>query len=327
VISVKASRVNWPLKQPFRIARGVEYDVDCIHVKLSDASGNTGRAEALGVNYEGETSSSMLEQIASVEADIMGGASRETLQRLLPAGGARNALDCAMWDLEAKQTRVPAWRSAGLPALAGIETACTVGMMSESELRQQLKNIANYTWLKVKTDSDSGIDPIRIIHEAVPQAKIIVDPNQHWTSDVLLKHQQALQKLNVVLIEQPLPVGEDDCLEFLDLLVPIAADESFTDSSTIDALCKKYDVLNIKLDKTGGLTEALLCAHKAKSFGMRLMVGCMLGSSLSMAPGMLVAQLCDYVDLDGPLLQAADCDNPLLYHGSFVSPPTAALWG
>jgi L-Ala-D/L-Glu epimerase len=327
MISVHAERIRWPLRQPFRIARGIEYDVDCIHVKLMDAAGNVGRGEALGVNYEGESAETMLQQVASVKDAIARGISRDELQSLLPCGGARNAIDCALWDLEAKQSGIPAWKRAQLPMLAGVETAFTVGLMDETELRKYVKNITAYTVLKIKTNAELGLDPIRIVHEAVPNARLIVDPNQYWTASLLVKNQQALLDLNVALVEQPLPVGDDDALAGLNLTVPVAADESFTDASSIPALKEKYDVLNIKLDKTGGLTEALKCAELAKKHGLRLMVGCMLGSSLSMAPGMLIAQLCDFVDLDGPLLQAADCDDPLTYVGSRVSPPSAALWG
>jgi L-Ala-D/L-Glu epimerase len=327
MISVYAERVRWPLRQPFRISRGVEYDVDCIHVKLTDENGFVGRGEALGVNYAGESSETMLQQVAAVTNAIARGISRDELQPLLPAGGARNAIDCALWDLEAKRSGIPAWQRAQLPALASVETAFTVGLMDENELRQYAKNLTAYTMLKIKTNAEFGLEPIRIVHNAVLNARLIVDPNQSWTASMLVKYQQELVDLNVVLLEQPLPVGDDDELINVRSAVPIAADESFTDASSILALSKKYDVLNIKLDKTGGLTEALQCAHQAKSLGLKLMVGCMLGSSLSMAPGMLIAQLCDFVDLDGPLLQAEDCDNPLTYTGSQVSPPSAALWG
>jgi L-Ala-D/L-Glu epimerase len=327
MISVYAERVRWPLRQPFRIARGVEYDVDCIHVKLVDVAGNIGRGEALGVNYEGESSETMLQQVASVKDAVARGISRDELQSLLPCGGARNAIDCALWDLEAKESGIPAWKRAQLPTLAEVETAFTVGLMDEIELKQYVKNLTAYTVLKIKTNADFGLEPIRIVHQAVPNARLIVDPNQSWTTSLLVKYQQELLDLNVALLEQPLPVGGDDELADLRLAVPIAADESFTDSASIPALSEKYDVLNIKLDKTGGLTEALACARLAKLLGLKLMVGCMLGSSLSMAPAMLIAQLCDFVDLDGPLLQAADCNSPLTYVGSLISPPSAALWG
>jgi L-Ala-D/L-Glu epimerase len=327
MISVHADRIRWPLRQPFRISRGVEYDADCIHVKLVDADGFIGRGEALGVNYEGESFETMLQQVASVKDAIARGISRDELQLLLPCGGARNVIDCALWDLEAKQSGIPAWKRAQLPELVAVETAFTVGLMDETELRQYVKNLTAYTVLKIKTNAEFGLEPIRIVHNAVPNARLIVDPNQSWTASILAKYQQELVDLNVVLLEQPLPVSGDDELIDLRSVVPIAADESFTDASTILALSKKYDVLNIKLDKTGGLTEALRCARQAKSLGLKLMVGCMLGSSLSMAPAMLIAQLCDFVDLDGPLLQAMDCDNPLIYVGSQVSPPITALWG
>jgi L-Ala-D/L-Glu epimerase len=327
MISVQAQSVKWPLRQPFRISRGVEYDVDCIHVRLVDAAGNIGRGEALGVNYDGESSQTMLQQVTSVKDAIARGISRDELQPLLPCGGARNAIDCALWDLQAKQSGIPAWKRARLTELIGVETAFTVGLMNETELKQYVKDLTQYKIIKIKTNADFALDPIRIVHGLVPNARLIVDPNQSWTASILARYQQELIDLNVVLLEQPLPVGDDDALIDFRSVVPIAADESFTDASTIFALSKKYDVLNIKLDKTGGLTEALRCARQAKSLGLKLMVGCMLGSSLSMAPAMLIAQLCDFVDLDGPLLQAADCDNPLIYIGSQVGPPSSALWG
>jgi L-Ala-D/L-Glu epimerase len=317
----------WPLREPFRISRRTEYDVPCVQVRLTDATGNAGRGEALGVDYDGETMDSMMQQITGVQDALTRGATRLELQKMLPAGGARNALDCAMWDLEAKQTGVPAWKRAQLPALASVETAFTIGIMDETELRKKVKHLTTYTILKVKTNFDLGLEPVRIVNQAVPHAQLIVDPNQSWTPVQLMSYQHELVGLNVVLVEQPLPVGGDDELLDLRLTVPTAADESFTDAASIATLKDKYDVLNIKLDKTGGLTEALACVQQAKTHGLKLMVGCMLGSSLSMAPGILIAQLCDFVDLDGPLLQSFDCDHPLTYNGSFVSAPTPALWG
>jgi L-alanine-DL-glutamate epimerase-like enolase superfamily enzyme len=265
------------------------------------------------VDYAGETQATLIAQLEAVRDRIEAGVSRAQAQVLLPSGGARNALDCALWDLQAKQSGVPAWQAAGLDSCRPVETAYTCGMMDEAALRQMAR--------------DRSLDPVRIVHEELPQSRLIVDPNEAWGEAELRRFAGSFQALNVALLEQPVAAGEDDILRGLNLPVPVAADEAFDDRANLAALAGKYQVLNIKLDKTGGLTEALACARSGLAQGYRLMIGCMAGSSLSMAPAVLVAQLCDFVDLDGPLLQAGDVANPIGYLEGRIGAPTPVLWG
>lgn len=327
MIRIEVAEVRWPLVAPFTIARDTAHDIACIQVRLTDAHGHSARAEAIGVDYAGETIASMCVQIETVRERLEAGLSRAALQDLLPAGGARNALDCALWDLEAKQRGVPVWRLAGLPEPAPRATAYTFGIMDEAALRATVRAHDGFGVLKVKTDRDRGLDPVRIVHEEAPQARLIVDANTSWGAADLQRHAPHLSALGVALLEQPVDPRDDDCLRGLVLPVPVAADEAFVDRASLPKLVGKYQVLNIKLDKTGGLTEALACAQAGLAQGFRLMVGCMVGSSLSMAPATLVAQQCDFVDLDGPLLQSADCDHPIVYRDGMVGVPTPELWG
>jgi L-alanine-DL-glutamate epimerase-like enolase superfamily enzyme len=320
-------QVNWPLKVPFTISRDTQHEIPCIQVRLSDGWGHVGRGEAVGVDYAGETPASLLAEISAIRARIEAGVSRDELQMLLPAGGARNALDCALWDLEAKQCGQPVWRLAGLPSPSARPTAFTLGIMSETGLRAAASAHAHFQLLKIKTDRAHGLDPVRIVHEVAPSARLIVDPNASWGADELRRFAPELTALNVALLEQPLAPQHDEVLRGMKLPVPIAADEAFDDRSSLAGLAGKYQVLNIKLDKTGGLTEALACAREGQAQGFRLMIGCMVGSSLSMAPGTLIAQLCDFADLDGPLLQSADCDHPIVYRDGMIGVPSPELWG
>ena len=327
MLRLELSRVSWPMRTPFRISRITETQTDCVHVVLTDAEGHRGRGEAIGVDYAGETQATMIAQLEAVRDRIEAGVTLAEAQVLLPSGGARNALDCALWDLQARQSGVPAWQAAGLGGCHPVETAYTCGMMDETALRQMARDHADHGWIKVKTDRDRGLDPVRIVHEELPRARLIVDPNEAWGEAELRRFAGSFQALNVALLEQPVAAGEDDILRGLNLPVPVAADEAFDDRTNLSALAGKYQVLNIKLDKTGGLTEALACARAGLAQGYRLMIGCMAGSSLSMAPAVLVAQLCDFVDLDGPLLQEGDVANPIGYLEGRIGAPTPALWG
>ena len=328
MLKLKVATVDWRLRAPFTIARATQTSIECVQLALTDSTGRLGWSEAIGVDYAGETAATITAQIETVRGAIEAGVTIAAAQHLFPAGGARNALDCALWDLAAKRSGVPAWRTAGLDALQARPTAFTFGIMDEAALRQAARAHAGFTLLKVKTDREHGLDPVRIVHEEVPHARLIVDPNASWAEAELRRFAPALERLNVALLEQPVDPAADDVLRGVRLPVPVAADEAFTDRASIAALAVKYQVLNIKLDKTGGLTEALACARAGRAAGFDLMVGCMAGSSLSMAPGMLVAQLCTFVDLDGPLLQADDVDHAIHYGGDGrMEPPTAALWG
>lgn len=327
MIRVEVAEVRWPLVVPFAISRHTAHDIACLQLGLVDDAGRIGRAEAIGVDYAGETLDTMRADLEAVRGLIEAGASRAALQELLPAGGARNALDCALWDLEAKRSGLPAWQLAGLPPPVARPTAFTLGIMEETALRAAVRAHAEFGMLKVKTDRAHGLDPVRIVHEEAPRALLIVDANTSWGAAELERYAADFAKLGVALLEQPVDPRDDDCLRGLALPVPVAADEAFVDRASLPRLAGKYQVLNIKLDKTGGLTEALACAQEGLAQGFRLMVGCMVGSSLSMAPATLVAQRCDFVDLDGPLLQAADCDHPIVYRDGHIGVPTPALWG
>ena len=327
MLKLDVATVDWALREPFKISRETITSVTCIQVTLTDTQGNVGRGEAIGIDYAGETPESMIAQIESVRHAIELGLTLVGLQRLLPYGGARNAVDCALWDLEAKRSGVPAWKSAGLDRFEARPTAFSFGIMDEALLRATARRYADFPLLKIKTDKERGLDPVRILNEEVPNACFIVDPNQAWGAAELIRFAPDFEALNVTLLEQPIAVADDEVLRGLSLSVPVAADEAFNTRADIPGFVGKYQVLNIKLDKTGGLTEALACAKEGKDAGFALMVGCMIGSSLSMAPGIVIAQLCDYVDLDGPLLQAGDVEHPITYNNGMIAPPISQLWG
>jgi L-Ala-D/L-Glu epimerase len=327
MLKIDVNIVDWPLAVPFTISRETLYSIPCIQVTLTDAQGRVGRGEAVGVDYAGETPETMIAQIEAVRTAIESGITLDSLQPLLPPGGARNGVDCALWDLIAKQSGIPAWRTAGLKDFQPRPTAFSFGIMDEAALRATARKYAHFPLLKIKTNKELGLDPVRIIHEEAPRAKFIVDPNQAWGADDLNRFAPDMTKLNIALLEQPVAINDDEILRELSLPVPVAADEAFTDRSGIRGFIGKYQVLNIKLDKTGGLTEGMACVHAGRAAGFGLMIGCMVGSSLSMAPGTIVAQYCDFADLDGPLLQSTDVDYPLSYEGGMISTPTANLWG
>lgn len=327
MLTLTIEAVRWPLKVPFTIARETIGWIDCILVTLTDPAGHRGRGEAVGVDYAGETVAMMTAQLEALRPLIEAGIGLADAQSLLPAGGARNALDCALWDLAAKASGVRAFAAAGLAGLEARPTAFTFGIMTEAALRQAARDHRDFALLKVKTDRDHGLEPVRIVHEEAPAARLIVDPNESWTAIELGRFAPRLEALNVALLEQPVHPDADAVLRDLRLPVPVAADEAFGDRSDIAGLVGKYSHLNIKLDKTGGLTEALACAAAGRAAGFGLMVGCMVGSSLSMAPGVIIAQSCDFVDLDGPLLQAADMPDPISYISGMVGVPDPKLWG
>lgn len=318
---------SWTLKEPFEISREVITEQPVITLRLSDGRGHHGVAEAAGVDYDGETPASMASQIAATLPALHDDLSGEELLRLLPSGGARNALDCALWDLRAKQSGVPAWRSAGLPGLSAVTTALTIGLGDEASTRRKLRAARQFPLIKLKLDAERHRAVLDIAREEHPTARLLVDANQAWSLallEVLLPHMQAA---GVELIEQPLARGSDAVLAGLRSPIPLAADESCSDCASLPALVGRYEFINIKLDKCGGLTEGLALLASARTLGLGLMVGNMCGSSLAMAPACLLAQSCRYADLDGPLLQERDCTVPLHYDGASIQPPTAALWG
>lgn len=317
---------RWPLTEPFTVSRGTLHTADAVIVTL-EQDGARGRGEAYGIIYEGETTDSIVAQIEAVRPAIAGGAGREALMELLPVGGARCALDTAMWDLEAKRSARAVHALAGWAAPRTVETAFTIGMRPLAAMRAAAAARADHGLLKLKVDREDPLSFIREARAGAPASRFIVDPNQSWTVADIAAHQQELVSLGVVLLEQPVAADRDDGLAGFEAILPICADEAIHDRSDLARLRGKYSHINIKLDKTGGLTEAIALAEAALAEGFGLMVGCMAGSSLAMAPAHLIAQKCEFVDLDGPLLQSEDWPEAMVYESGWLHPPSRALWG
>jgi L-alanine-DL-glutamate epimerase-like enolase superfamily enzyme len=327
---------SWAYKVPFRVSRGAESALDVVVVTLTDADGLVGRGEAAGVDYDGETIALLRAQIEAVrpaiEQGIGAGGGRAALDftslaTLLPAGGARNAVDCALWDLTAKQRRTTAWQLAGMADPRPLTTSMTLGIDTDDAVAAGARRYAGWPLIKVKVDGERHVDAIRLVRAACPSAGLIVDPNQAWSCDLLNRLAPEMKSLGVVLIEQPVPRGEDETLRGYRGSIRLAADESVADRAGLSAVKDLYQVVNVKLDKTGGLTEALALARDARALGLQVMVGCMAGTSLAMAPGMVVGQLAEFVDLDGPLLHSEDREHGIAYDRGLMRLPTAALWG
>lgn len=334
MIDIRYDIESWDLIEPFEISRGTISAMPVLLVTLTDENGNIGRAEAAGVNYDGETPSSMVAQIESVlsmvrdslKANVIADAI-QAVQQLLAPGGARNALDCALWDLRAKQSGIPAWNTAGLPPLQPLTTVFTLGLGTEEDTRRKARYAQHFPLLKLKCDGERNVDVVRWVREEHPSARIAVDANQSWNRDLLEHIMPQLVELGVEMVEQPVRRGEDAQLDGMFSLLPLAADESCTDRASLEGLANRYQYVNIKLDKCGGLTEAMLMADEATQLGMHLMVGNMCGTSLGMAPAFLLGQRCAYVDLDGPLLQRLDREHPMTCKDGVMQPPEPELWG
>lgn len=317
---------RWPLVEPFTVSRGTMFTADGVIVRL-EQDGVAGHGEAYGITYEGETTESIVAQLEAVRPAVEAGIARADLPDVLPVGGARCALDAALWDLEAKRCGRPVHELAGLPAPQAVETAFTIGMRPLSEMRAAAAAKAHFGLLKLKVNREDPVSFVREARAGAPRSRFIVDPNQSWTVADIAAHEQALAGLGVVLLEQPVAVGEDDALREFRSILPICADEAIHDRGDLPRTRGKYSHINIKLDKTGGLTEALALADAALQEGFGLMVGCMAGSSLAMAPAHLIAQRCEFVDLDGPLLQSEDWPDAMAYADGWICPPSPALWG
>ncbi|OYY70051.1 dipeptide epimerase [Sphingomonas sp. 28-63-12] len=327
MISCSVTTESWDYQTPFRIARGVADALDVIVVELRDATGHIGRGEAAGVDYDGDLIGDMVAQIEAFGGTLPTGLDRTALLDVLPAGGARNALDCALWDLEAKASGVPAWQTAGLTNALPVTTASTIGIGTPDEVWAKALTMTDWPLIKIKVDGDSHIELIRIVHDICPAARLIVDANQAWSFAQLDALAPELATLGVALIEQPLAKGNDGALRAYRHAVPLAADESCTDRASVAALAGLYHFVNIKLDKTGGLTEALAVAAAARQHQLGIMIGCMAGTSLAMAPAAIIAQQAGFVDLDGPLLHTNDRLHGLKYKHGAMEFPEPALWG
>ena len=323
---------SWAYKVPFRVSRGAESALEVVVVTLTDAEGRVGRGEAAGVDYDGETIPLLCAQIEALRPTIEAGLSQGTLDvaalaTLLPPGGARNAVDCALWDLTAKQRRTSVWELAQVMNPRRLTTSITLGIDTDEAVAAGARRYADWPLIKVKVDGARHLDVIRLVHTTCPAAGLIVDPNQAWSCDLLNRLAPEMQTLGVVLIEQPVPRGEDDTLRAYRGTLRLAADESVADRAGLAKVADLYQVVNVKLDKTGGLTEALALARDARSRGLQVMVGCMAGTSLAMVPGMVVGQMAEFVDLDGPLLHSADREHGIEYDRGLMRLPSAILWG
>jgi len=323
-ISVRTE--TWPSLIPFRIAN-ITFDDFPLIVCEIEQDGVVGSGEALGVYYHDETPASMTAEIQSVIAELEAGADRRQLLELLPPGGARFAVDSALWDLEAQLSGVSAWEAAGVTA-ATVETVFTIGLEAEpAEMAAKATAAADYSLFKVKLNNDRPVERVAAIREARLDARMIVDVNQGWDFAQLVDCAPELHRLGVLMIEQPLPRGDDAELEGYESPAPLCGDESCLHLGEFETAARRYDIINIKLDKTGGLTHALELANAARAADKRLMTGCMGGTSLSMAPSHIVAQMSDFVDIDGPLLIGDDRPGGLVYTGGEVSLPTERFWG
>ena len=310
------------LAQVFTISRGSRTEAKVLTVKV-EKDGVTGWGECVPYARYNETLESVTAEIEGLPAYF----TRNELQDLLPAGAARNAVDCALWDLEAKQTGKRVWELAGLPEPKPEITAYTLSLDTPEKMQAQAAENAHRPLLKIKLGTPDDMPRLQAVRAGAPEAKIIIDANEGWSAEVYADLAPHLVELGVELVEQPLPAGEDDALVGMDRPVPVCADESCHDRTSLPKLVGKYDVVNIKLDKTGGLTEALKLRDEALAQGYDVMVGCMVGSSLAMAPATLVAQGASVTDLDGPLLLAEDRPEPLNFDAAGVHPPKSALWG
>ena len=321
---------HWPIAGSFVISRGAKSESVVVVAELSDGRAR-GRGECVPYARYGESVESVTAAIEAMRAPLAAGLDRQGLQQAMPPGAARNALDCAFWDLEAKRSGRAIHELAGLPAPRPLITAYTISLGAPAAMAAAAAKAASRALLKVKLggNGDHGGDPARIaaVRAAAPRATLIVDANEGWNERNLAANLAACAQAGVVLVEQPLPQGGDGALAALKRPLAVCADESAHDRASLPALVGKYDAVNIKLDKAGGLTEALAMAGEARRLGFAIMVGCMVATSLSMAPAMLLAQAAQYVDLDGPLLLEGDRPGGLIYRDSLVFPPLPALWG
>ncbi len=322
-----AARIErWPIAGGFTISRGSKTEAVTVIAEISHG-GHTGRGECVPYPRYGETPEATLAAILAARRALRGDVSREALQGILPAGAARNALDCALVDLEAKTGGRRAWELLGRPEPRACTTAFTISLGTPEAMAAATAKAANRPLLKIKLGGEGDAERIAAVRKEAPESELIVDANEAWTAADLERNLAACAAVGVTLVEQPLPAGQDEALARIRRPVAVCADESVHDRASLEALRERYDAINIKLDKAGGLSEALAMADAAQALGFEIMVGCMVGTSLSMAPAMLLTPQARFVDLDGPLLLAKDREHGLRYEGSTVYPPDPALWG
>jgi L-alanine-DL-glutamate epimerase-like enolase superfamily enzyme len=324
-VSLTLTPQRWEMVAPFVTAGETVHHIDVLLVML-EHDGYEGRAETMGVDYLGETVESLEAELLALEPAAIARLDRDALQSLLPPGGSRNGLDCALWDLQAKQT------AGGIAALTGItltplNTLLTLSLDDPDAMARRAYEVPDLKRLKLKLNAQAPLDCLQAVREARPDAQLVIDANGSWTPELMMAVGDGLARFEVALLEQPLPRGHDAALENLRFPVPLCADESCQSSAELEAVAGRYDAINIKLDKCGGLTDALAIREWCQRYKKLIMVGNMLGSSLAMAPALVVAQGADFVDLDGPMWQQNDVEAGLLIHRGEISAPASALWG
>ncbi|MDE2446184.1 MAG: dipeptide epimerase [Alphaproteobacteria bacterium] len=325
-MQVEVTAESWPIAGSFTIARGSKTKAETVLVRLTK-SGATGHGESVPYARYQETVPQCVEALKAIRPQIEAGLTRIGAAKLGLPKAAQNALDCALWDLEAKSSGTPAWGLANLHPPKPAITAYTLSLDTPEAMAAAAAKSAHYPLLKLKLGHEGDVERLAAIRAAVPRARLIVDANEGWSPAILPEMLKACETYGVELVEQPLPAGDDEALRGLKRNTIICADESAHDIAGLAHLRGKYDAINIKLDKTGGLTQALALAKAAKAMDFKIMVGCMLATSLAMAPAFLLAQMADYVDLDGPLLLVKDRPHGIAYHNGIMQPPPADLWG
>jgi L-alanine-DL-glutamate epimerase-like enolase superfamily enzyme len=318
---------TWPVAGSFNIARGAKTHVDVVMVEIIEGQ-YRGRGEGTPIYYHGESAASVLAQALGAADAIAAGIARDELLAHMPRGAARNGIDCALWDLEAKRTGCPVWQLAGLPPPRPLQSAFTISLNDPAAMEADARKAAPvYPLLKLKLAGERDIERVAAVRRGAPGARLIVDANESWTGHDVVAEAAALLPYGVELIEQPVKAGEDHRLDGLSSPIPLAADESCQDRTDLARCVGRYAAINIKLDKAGGLTEALALAAEARGAGLELMVGCMLCTSLGIAPATLLGQEARWVDVDGPLLLACDRDDPVCFSNGIADPPRPGLWG
>jgi len=325
-VSLTARVERWPLADRFVISRGAKTEATVVVAELTDGAAR-GRGECVPYARYGENVEGVMVAIEAMGGRLADGLDRTGLQSAMPPGAARNALDCALWDLEAKRSGWPVYELAGLPRPRPLTTAYTISLGTPDEMAAKAAKAAARPLLKLKLGGRGDPERLAAVRRAAPRAALIVDANEAWAPDDLAENYAACAAAGVRLVEQPLPAGADEALAACPRPVKVGADESVHDRASVAALVGRYDAINIKLDKAGGLTEALAARDEAERLGLAVMVGCMVATSLAMAPALLVAERAAFVDLDGPLLLAEDRSDGLRYDGSLMHPPSPRLWG
>lgn len=314
------------MRGTFRISRGARTETPTIVAEI-EAPRALGKAECVPYPHYGESCDSVLAELESVRPAIEAGMTRAALQDALPAGAARNALDCALWDLDAKESGKRAWDLAGIDPPSPVASAMTLSLDTPDNMAEAARAAAHLPLLKLKVTGEGDLERVTAVRAGAPDSRLIVDANEGWRPEMLDSLLPALADLGVEMVEQPLPAQSDDALLGRAFAIPVCADEACHTRADLDRLEGRYPMINVKLDKSGGLSEALALVHEARARGLRVMVGCMVASSLALAPALLLTSYAEYVDLDGPLLLAEDCQPGLRYDGVTVHPPEPELWG